>query len=74
MFERFSRNARAAVVLAQEEARELSAEEIEAALNFWKKETTGKAKMRDVMQMALGIAKVPGGIAFEGVAATGWIG
>jgi SNF2 family DNA or RNA helicase len=53
---------------------QLSAEEIEAALNFWKKEAGGKAKVREVVQMALGIAKVPGDIAFEGVAATGWIG
>ena len=53
---------------------QLSAEEIEAAVTFWKKEKTGKAKMRDVVQMALGVAKVPGGIAFEGVDATGWIG
>jgi SNF2 family DNA or RNA helicase len=54
---------------------ELSAEEIQAALDFWKKGAKGKARVRDLVQMALGgSVAVPGGIAFAGVEATGWIG
>jgi SNF2 family DNA or RNA helicase len=54
---------------------ELSADEIQAALNFWKREAKGKARVRDLVQMALGgSAAVPGGIAFAGVEAKGWIG
>jgi SNF2 family DNA or RNA helicase len=54
---------------------ELSAEEIQAALDFWKKGASGRARVRDLLQMALGgNAAVPGGIAFAGVEATGWIG
>ncbi len=53
---------------------QLNADEIQAALDFWKKKATGKAAMRDVVQMALGRAKTPGGLAFDGVTADGWIG
>jgi SNF2 family DNA or RNA helicase len=54
---------------------ELSADEIQAALNFWKRGANGKARVRDLVQMALGgNAGVPGGIAFAGVEAMGWIG
>ncbi len=53
---------------------QLNADEIQAALDFWKKKTTDKATMRDVVQMALGRAKTPGGLAFDGVTADGWIG
>jgi SNF2 family DNA or RNA helicase len=53
---------------------QLNADEIQAALDFWKKQATGKAAMRDVVQMALGRAKTPGGLAFDGVTADGWIG
>ena len=54
---------------------ELNAEEIQAAISFWKKDANGKAKVRDLVQMALGAnTVVPGGIAFAGVSATGWIG
>jgi SNF2 family DNA or RNA helicase len=53
---------------------ELNAEEIQAALDFWKKGASGRARVRDLVQMALGgSAAVPGGIAFAGVEATGWI-
>lgn len=41
---------------------ELNAEEIQAALNFWKKGASGRARVRDLVQMALGgNAAVPGG-------------
>ncbi|MBA3440241.1 MAG: DEAD/DEAH box helicase, partial [Pyrinomonadaceae bacterium] len=53
---------------------ELNGEEIQAALNFWKKKATGTARVRDIVQMALGAGHAPGGISFAGVTATGWIG
>lgn len=53
---------------------ELNAEEIQAALDFWKKKGTDRTTLRDVVQMALGRAKTPGGLAFDGVTAEGWIG
>ncbi len=54
---------------------ELNAEEIQAALDFWKKGATGKARARDIVRMALGAnTEAPGRIAFAGVTATGWIG
>lgn len=53
---------------------ELNAEEIHAALDFWKKGATGKARVRDIVQMALGAKpEAPGGINFAGVTASGWI-
>jgi SNF2 Helicase protein/SNF2-related domain len=52
---------------------ELNADEIHAALDFWKKKAADQATLRDVVQMALGSANTPGGIAFEGVTASGWI-
>jgi SNF2 family DNA or RNA helicase len=53
---------------------QLNADEIQSALDFWKKKATGKAPMRDIVQMALGRARTPAGIAFDGVTADGWIG
>jgi SNF2 family DNA or RNA helicase len=53
---------------------QLNAEEIQAALDFWKSQAAGKATLREVVQMALGRAEAPGGLAFEGVTATGWVG
>ena len=54
---------------------ELSAEEIQTALDFWKKGGRGKARVRDLMQMALGASTAAtGGIDFVGVTATGWVG
>ena len=52
---------------------EMSAEEIQAALRFWKDKKTGQATVRDIVQIALGAAKTPGSITFDGVTATGWI-
>jgi SNF2 family DNA or RNA helicase len=52
---------------------ELNADEIQTALDFWKKRATGQASVREIVQMALGKAKTPGNIAFEGVTAAGWI-
>jgi SNF2 family DNA or RNA helicase len=55
---------------------QLTAEEIQAALDFWKKQGTGQATLRDIVQMAVGSpssSQAPGGIAFGGVTATGWV-
>ncbi|MCI0666357.1 MAG: DEAD/DEAH box helicase [Acidobacteria bacterium] len=52
---------------------ELNADEIQAALDFWKKKSTGQTTFREVVQMALGRAGTPGGIDFVGVSASGWI-
>jgi SNF2 family DNA or RNA helicase len=53
---------------------QLNAEEIQAALAFWKKNPTGQARVREVVQMALGVGQLPGGIKVEGVQANGWMG
>jgi SNF2 family DNA or RNA helicase len=52
---------------------QMSAEEIQAALDFWKRQAADQATVREVVRMALGAGKTPGGIAFAGVTATGWI-
>ena len=53
---------------------EMSAAEIEAALDFWRKKASGTATVREVVQMALGASATPGGLALEGVVAEGWVG
>jgi SNF2 family DNA or RNA helicase len=53
---------------------QLSAEEIQTAIEFWKKKATGKATVRELVQMSLGAGKAVKGIAFDGVSADGWIG
>lgn len=52
---------------------EMSGEEIQAALEFWKKKSAGSATVREIVQMALGGTKRVGTIAFVGVRATGWV-
>ena len=52
---------------------ELNADEIQAALDFWKRQATGTATVRALARMSLGVGAAPGGIAFEGVTATGWV-
>ncbi len=50
---------------------QLNAEEIQAALAFWK--TKGETiSARQAVRMALGLANPPGGLPFEGVEAEGW--
>ena len=51
---------------------QLTAEEIQAALDLWKNRPEGAMKARDVMRMALGASPLP--LAIEGVTATGWVG
>jgi SNF2 family DNA or RNA helicase len=52
---------------------QLSGDEIKAALDFWKARGDASLKARDAVRMALGEAKAPGGLAFEGVDASGWL-
>jgi SNF2 family DNA or RNA helicase len=53
---------------------EMNAEEIQAALDFWKNKSRGSASVREILQMALGGSETVGGLAFDGVRASGWIG
>jgi SNF2 family DNA or RNA helicase len=56
---------------------QMSAEEIQAALHFWKQKSSGSSTAREIVQMALGghlAGRVPGSIDFQGVTATGWVG
>ncbi len=52
---------------------EMSREEIQAALDLWKKKAAGTATVREVVRMALGARETTAGIAFGGVNAAGWI-
>ena len=51
----------------------VSAEEIEAALRYWK-EKGRTATVRDVVRLALGAPGLAPTLPFEGVEATGWVG
>ncbi len=53
---------------------EISAAEIQAALEFWKKKAADTATAKEVIHMALGSTENIHGIVFSGVSATGWIG
>jgi SNF2 family DNA or RNA helicase len=52
---------------------QLSAEEIQQALDFWKNKGAGKASVRELIQMSLGGSQTAGSLAFAGVEATGWV-
>jgi SNF2 family DNA or RNA helicase len=52
---------------------QINAEEIQAALQFWKKKATEQATVRDIIRMALGGGNSPANIPIEKIAATGWI-
>lgn len=52
---------------------ELSPEEIQTALDFWKKRGESMTA-RDVVRLALGGEREKDGLDFEGVEATGWMG
>lgn len=52
---------------------QINAEEIKAALEFWKKKAEGKATVREIIQMALGAKKMLGNVTFEGITTKGWI-
>ena len=53
---------------------QMSAEEIQAALEFWKRRSRQSATARDIVRMALGADRPAGALDFQGVSATGWIG
>src|SRR5262249_41212170 len=52
---------------------QVNAEEIQAALDFWRKKGGAGATVRDVLHLALGRAEPPGGLAFAGVRGEGWV-
>ena len=52
----------------------VNAQEIQAALDFWKKKGAGQMTAREAVRMALGAATLPGPLEFGGVTAEGWIG
>ncbi|MCW3099587.1 MAG: rapA 2 [Chthonomonadaceae bacterium] len=52
---------------------QLDPEEIEAALAFWGKQKQDAVSLRQVMRMALGAERAPGGLAIEDVEASGWL-
>ena len=53
---------------------EMNAAEIQTAIDYWKKSSSEKATVRDILQMALVAKKTSGGFQFGGVKASGWIG
>jgi SNF2 family DNA or RNA helicase len=53
---------------------EVNAAEIQRAIDFWKNKVPVEARVRDIVQMALGAKDAPGGFDFGGVKATGWVG
>jgi len=68
-------NLKAPLVKVRGQWVQMSAEEIQAALDFWKKKSSGSATAREILRMALGGAASAGSgpMALEGVTATGWI-
>jgi SNF2 family DNA or RNA helicase len=53
---------------------QVSAEEIEAALAFWKEHGGARTRVRDLVKMALGAAPAPAGLNVQSVEASGWVG
>src|SRR5262249_47208940 len=52
---------------------QVNADEIRAALDFWKQKGTGEGTLREVVRMALGADAAPGGLPVSGVTADGWV-
>jgi SNF2 family DNA or RNA helicase len=52
---------------------QLNAEEIQAAIELWKKKSAGQVPVRELIRMALGGAQPARGIDFDGVRADGWV-
>ncbi len=55
---------------------QVNAEEIQAALDFWKRKAAGQGTVRDVVRMALGAGELggaAGGLPIDGVTAEGWV-
>ncbi len=53
---------------------QLNAEEIQAALDFWRKKAEAGITAREALRMALGGVETPAILPFAGLAAEGWIG
>jgi len=51
----------------------LDAEEIQKAIQFWKRKVSEQTTLREVVRMALGGGKAPGNIPVEKISASGWI-
>jgi SNF2 family DNA or RNA helicase len=51
----------------------LNAEEIQAAIQFWKNKASEQTTLREIVRMALGGGKTPGNIPVEEILASGWI-
>lgn len=52
---------------------EVNDAEIQAALEFWKKNPHGEASLREVLKLAVGASEKTDGVDVEGINATGWI-
>jgi SNF2 family DNA or RNA helicase len=52
---------------------QVNAEEIQAALDFWKYKAAAQGTLREVVQMALGGGEARGGLSVSGVTAEGWV-
>lgn len=53
---------------------EVDAAQIQAALDFLKRNPSGRATVREVMRMAIGVEAPAGPVEIGGVEATGWVG
>lgn len=51
----------------------MTGEEIQAAIDLWKRKGKDSATLREIVQMGLGARRIPGGISLEGIRATGWV-
>ncbi len=67
-------NLKAPLVRVRGQWVELNASEIQAAIDFWKKQAATGTTVRDLVQMALGARDSIGGFEFQGVKASGWVG
>jgi len=52
---------------------QLNPDEIQEALDFWKKKSKGETTVRDVIRMSLGVPGTDGNLEFGGVYADGWV-
>ncbi len=52
---------------------QVGAEELKAALDFWKKQPTAEVSLGELVRLALGATPALDGLAFGGVTATGWV-
>ena len=51
---------------------EMNPNEIQAAIDFWKKKGSDQRTVGDMVRMALGGGQAPGGLEIAGIEATGW--